>query len=775
MKMAEAERIKEAYERAARICSANRTKHVLNERPQIYWIAGSSDFWFERDTALDEAKLGKEYCRYCHEEKAVKSLFDHEHFRKAIPELANHDIRDLPITVYEVDGKEGLLWFSAEPAEDEYVYDLAAETAEKLPAPLHVRGQELSPDRSYALYQQDGNLFLRDIASARHMQLTFDGGGTITYAERYRTCSEKAISENPRVMPPGLKWAPDSRRALSYRVDSSKASRLHLLQSVPIDGSKKPKDISYPYSFPMDEEILAAEVLLIDAYHGKVEPVLLEGKPLTLFTTSMFDAAGEQVKWSKDGKTAYLVRYDRYYKTAQAILIDAETCTARVAAEQSYDTFGFTEYYGMASQDHFLDSGLFYIPERKELVWLLEREEYGSLYVIDADSGRFKYELTPGDFTVRRIRYYDPETEILYFSASGIKEGIDPYYQYLCSVHISGGEINIISRQDADHLTIFQPDGAYFADTFSTLWTIPQTKVFNPDGEEVCHIVSADISRILEKGYIAPEPFTVLARDGKTKLYGILIKPYDFDPQKKYPVVDYVYGGSQRINVPKSFWFHEELGFDPMGGLQSLAQLGFVGIIVDGLATPLRGKSIHDAAYQKPEECCGLCDHVGAIRQLAEKYSWIDADRAGIWGSSGGGYAAVRALLQYPEFYKVGVSLCGNQDQQLYGTHWGDRWIGPYSEEAYYRQNNSNFVKNLEGCLLLIHGDMDDNVHPSSMMQLADALIKEGKDFDMLLYPNSNHGLDQYPFVMRKRWDFFVRNLLQVKPPRNFQIESIES
>lgn len=772
--MSEAERMKEAYTRAARICLANRTKHVLNERPVVHWIAGSEDFWFERDIVIDEEKLGKEYCRYCHGQKAVKKLFDHERFRLAIPELACHDVRDLPITVHEVDGIEEKLWFSVKDTEDEYLYDLAAETVEKLSVPLHAQGQELSPNRKYALYQRDGNLFLREAASDKHIQLTFDGGQDITYAERYRMCSEKATTETPRIMPLGLKWSADSRYALSYKIDAAKTSRLHLLQSVPIDGSPVPKDINYPYSFPMDEEILTAQVLLIDIKTKQVEPVLLGEEPLTLFTTSMFDAAGDQVKWSADGKTAYLVRYDRYYKNAQAVFIDVESRTARIAAEQSYETFGFTEYYGMAAQEKFLDSGLFYIPSRKELIWLLEREEYGSLYVIDADSGTFKYELTPGDFTVRRIRYYDPEAEIIYFSASGVKEGIDPYYQYLCSVPLGGGAVKVISKEDADHTTLFSPEGRYFVDTFSTLWTLPRTEVFDLHGEPLCHVAEADISRILEKGYIAPEPFTALARDGKTELHGILMKPYDFDPQKKYPVIDYVYGGSQRINVPKSFWFHEELGFDPMGGLQSLAHLGFVGIIVDGLATPLRGKSIHDMAYQKPEECCGLGDHVEAIRQLAAKYSWIDTDKVGIWGSSGGGYAAVRGLLDYPEVYKAGVSLCGNQDQQLYGTHWGDRWIGPYSQEAYYGQNNCNFVKNLQGHLLLVHGDMDDNVHPSSMMQLADALIKEGKDFDMLLYPNSSHGLDQYPFVIRKRWDFFVRNLLGCEPPRHFQIESIE-
>lgn len=759
-----------AYQRAAAIYNANEKIHVLNESIKENWIEGSDDFWFTRDVPDEDLEIKSRYERYDHEQGIVRPLFDHEQFAASLRSW-HEDSKplDLGVTIHEV--RDEKVYFSIKDTVGEFFYDLSSQVIQALRYELHKQDEVTSPDLKYSAFVQDCNCFIRDNETGKISQLTWDGRPDWDYAKRFNMVSELLLKKEPRAARPAIKWSPDSKTFLTYRRDSRRVDKLHLVQSSPLNGQPRPVGSSYAYSLPSDESILTAQVYLVDVDKKEARKVMLDGEVLELLLLSMFDSDDELLKWTDDGKEAYLVRYDRYFKTAQAIIIDAESGQARTAASHRYDTFGFTEYFGHASQEYFMDSGLLYLPGSRELIWLTEEEEGASLYCLDVDSGAFKTNLTPGPYCVRKIRYWDPDRQELYFSASGKEAGIDPYYQFLYRLTLNTGELVRISRDDAEHRIRFHKKGLYFIDSYSTIQTAPISEVCDREGETRCRLATADLSRIMDLGYITPQPFEALARDGKTRIYGILIKPHNFDPELKYPVVDYVYGGAQRINTPKAFEFHSGmLGPDPQGGLQSLAQLGFVGVIVDGLATPLRGKAIHDMTYGKAEECCGLEDHVHAIRQLAGQYSWIDADRVGIWGASGGGYATARGLLAFPDFYKVGVSLCGNHDQAKYHAHWGERWIGPYSEESYHDQANRNFADRLEGHLLLVHGDMDDNVHPSATMDLAKALIDANKDFDMLIYSNSAHGVGMFPYVVRRRWDYFVRHLLGQEPPKNFLI-----
>ncbi len=759
-----------AYQRAAAIYNANEKKHVLNESIKENWIQGSDDFWFSRDVLDDKGEVKSRYERYFHAERLVKPLFDHEQLAAALRTWNEKSkALDLGVTIHEV--RDEKLYFSIKDTVGEFLYDLDTQKIQALRYELHKKDEVTSPDLKFTAYVQDYNCFVRDNDTGKVSQLTRDGRPGWDYGQRFNMVSEGLLKKEPRVFPPAIKWSPDSKSFLTYRRDSRRVDDLHLVQSSPINKEPRPIGSAYPYSLPADEAILTAQVYLMDVEKKETRKIMLDGDILELLLLSMFDSDDDLLKWTEDSKEAYLVRYDRYFKTAQAIIIDRESGEARLAASHGYDTFGFTEYFGHASQEYFMDSGLLYLPQSRELIWLTEEEEGASLYRLDADTGAFKDNLTPGSYCVRRIRYWDPDKQDIYFSASGKEADVDPYYQFLYCLNLETGDLVKLSQEDGEHRVRFHKKGLYYIDSYSTIQTAPKTQVCDREGQVLCHLATADLSRIMDLGYVTPEPFQALARDGKTPIYGILIKPHDFDPTKKYPLVDYIYGGAQRINTPKAFEFHAGmLGPDPQGGLQSLAQLGFVGLIVDGLATPLRGKAIHDMTYGKAEECCGLEDHVHAIRQLAERFSWIDLDRVGIWGASGGGYATARALLQFPDFYKVGVSLCGNHDQAKYHAHWGERWIGPYSKESYHNQANRNFADQLKGHLLLIHGDMDDNVHPSATLDLADALIDANKDFDMLIYPNSAHGVGMFPYVVRRRWDYFVRHLLGQKPPHNFLI-----
>lgn len=763
--------MQQAYERASSLYQLCNEKCVLNERPTVNFIKGTQDFWYAQDFWSDDGEAGVRYVRFDFAQGKTVPLFDHKALLAAIAPYCEEEakLHKLPVEnpVFEQPNK---LYFNIKKAVGEFVFDTEANTLDVLRFPKHSLEEVTSPDGKHSLYIQNHNIFTRDNETGKERQLTKDGCENLDYGLRFLSVSEELLSATPAKRRPALVWSPNSKYFITYRADRRLLGNLHLMQSVPKDGSARPNGPAYPYALPGDEHILEGEVYIGDIEAGTVQKVSLNGNPIVLYLLAMFDADTNQVKWTDDTDEAYLVRYDRFFKTITCIVVDAPTCTAKVIMEETYSTFGFVEYYGSAGQEGYTEPSICYLPKSGELLWHSETEGWSALYLYDLKTGLKKRRYTQDGTTFRRLKYVDQAKREIYFTAGGGEAGMDPYYQILYKAHMDTGEVTRITSENAEHFVRIQPEGLYFIDTYSTVQTIPQTTVCNMAGQTLCTLEQADISKI-QPLFITPEPFEALARDGKTKIYGILIKPYDFDPSKKYPVIDYIYGGAQRINVPKAFEFNTNIGFNPFGSLEYYAHLGFVGIIVDGLATPLRSKEIHDYIYEKAEECCGIADHVCAIQQLAAQNPWMDIDRVGMWGASGGGYATARALLEFPEFYKVGVSLCGNHDQARYHAHWGERWIGQYSPEKYEKQANHTLAANLEGKLLLIHGDMDDNVHPGATIKLIDALIEANKDFDSLIYPNSAHAVARFSYVMRKKWDYFVTHLLGAVPPKNFDIK----
>lgn len=761
-----------AYQRAADIYNVNAKKCTLNERVKENWIIGSEDFWYAKDIENEQKEIGTRYTRYCHARVQEEPLFDHEQLAGLIAPcwVEKADPFKLPITVHEVNDVLGLVYFSIKGAVGGFTYDLRQETISLLRFDIHAKDEVVSPDKAYSAFVKDHNIFCRNNQTGKVVQMTFDGKECLDYALRFGVPTAELLKENPEPARPGIVWSPDSQYFITYRTDRRLLDELYLVQSAPRKGRARPIGVTYPYALPGDEHILEAELYVGDMASTQVKKILVDGQPVILFILSMFGADSGQVKWTEDGRFAYLVRHDRFFKNLQCIIVDAETKDAWIAVNDTYDTFGFTDYFGSASQETFSEANVRYLPETEELIWLSEIDGWASFYLYDTQTGQLKRKLTTGEWVARRIKHVDEKNRLLYFTGAGLEPGVDPYYQFLYRVCLDTAELQRISQEPAEHFVRFSPNGSYYLDTFSTVQSVPRTMVRALEGRELLLLATADISRIIDKGFAFPEPFTTIARDGETPIYGVIIKPHNFDPSKKYPVIDYIYGGSHRINTPKAFEFGHSPGSNPLGGLQSLAQLGFVGIILDGFATPLRSKRIHDYVYGNAEECCGLQEHVLAIQQLAQRHPWIDVDRVGVWGASGGGYGTVRALLEFPEVFKVGVSLCGNHDQAKYHAHWGERWLGEYSEELYESQANHSRADQLQGQLLLVHGDMDGNVHPSSTMKLVEALIAANKDFDLLLYPNAAHGVGRLPYVIRRKWDYFVKHLLGLEPPRNFLI-----
>ena len=352
------------------------------------------------------------------------------------------------------------------------------------------------------------------------------------------------------------------------------------------------------------------------------------------------------------------------------------------------------------------------------------------------------------------------------------RERGDPYFQYLYRVGLDGGGVELLTPDSANHSVSLSPDGKYVVDTYSTP-VIPPVTVLRDreDGRSLLTIEEADISRLQESGWQPPMPFSVKARDGETDLYGLLFRPMNFDSDQSYPIVNYLYPGPQSGSVgSRSFRASHR-------DLQAIAELGFVVVELDAMGTPGRSKTFHEAYYGNMGDN-GLPDQITGIRQLADRYPWMDIDKVGIYGHSGGGFAAAAAIMRYPDFYDVAVSQAGNHDQRNYEDDWGEKWQGllveyPDGTTNYDNQANQLLAENLKGKLLIAHGTLDSNVPPSNTMLVVNALIAANKDFDLVLMPNRRHGFGNEPYMMRRRWDYFVRHLLDAEPPAGYQIGEV--
>lgn len=370
-----------------------------------------------------------------------------------------------------------------------------------------------------------------------------------------------------------------------------------------------------------------------------------------------------------------------------------------------------------------------------------------------------KQQVTKGAFVVREIEYIDEENRRIFFTASGRETNRDLYLEHLYSVNFDGTGLKLLTPEPADNDIDFSPGYRYFVDTCSHVDLKPVSVLRkSSDGSVITRLEEAGIKDLKATGWQHPEPFKVKARDGKTDIYGVVYRTSNFDPQKKYPVIDGTYSGPQAVRTPKSF----RGGY--RNGDQPLVELGFIVVNIDGLGTAGRSKAFQDYSWKNLGDIGGP-DHIKAIREMAEKYPYMDTTRVGIYGHSVGGYDAARALLKFPDFYKMGVSSSGNHDHRIAKAFWPELYMDYPDEKHYDEQSNFKLAGNLEGKLLLVHGDMDDNVHPAETIRMADALIKTGKYFDMLIMANKKHGLgSENNYFTIKRWNYFVEHLLGAEP-----------
>ncbi|MBL8270020.1 S9 family peptidase [Steroidobacter sp.] len=624
----------------------------------------------------------------------------------------------------------------------------------------------LSPDGRWSAHISKYNLYLRDTASGRDTALTQDGETAYDYASAPGSPDPGIVSGLlGRVRPAQVLFSPDSRKLLTYRLDQRQVGQLHLVQTK--NGSRSVLH-SYPSALPGDEYVPQSELMLFDVTTG--QRLRLDAPKLpTMFHSLLEEGARYRKMWWNDSSTrVYFIEDQRGYKGVRLYSADVRTGETRKVFEEHSDT-----YLSLDITVRLIDDG-------KLILWASERDGWNHLYLIDSETGQIRNRVTEGAWVMRSVEWIDQRERWIYFIGSGREAGRDPYYRHLYRVRFDGSGLQLLTPENADHDLQFSPSGKFFTDTYSRVDAAPVSVLRSAKGKLVSKFSSANIDALLRTGWKFPEPFTAKARDGVTDIYGLILRPSNFDPARRYPVIDDVYPGPQHAKVFKSF------SVEPPSALwaQATAELGFIVVLIDGKGTPYRSRAFREASFGNMGEAGGLEDHIAVLKQLASKYSFLDLDRVGIYGNSGGGYATARALLKYPEFYKVGVAAAGNHDQRTYIAPWGERWQGyPVDAESYRLQANSTLAQNLKGKLLLVHGDMDDNVPVGNTLQLANALIEANKDFDMLILPNRDHvfadvtkpevatarakaGIfEADPYFLRKRWDYFVRYLLGVEPP----------
>jgi dipeptidyl aminopeptidase/acylaminoacyl peptidase len=464
------------------------------------------------------------------------------------------------------------------------------------------------------------------------------------------------------------------------------------------------------------------------------------------------------VQWSPDGSNFAFVSTSRDHKREQVRLADARTGAIRDVFEETVPTF-YESGNGRINWH--------YLAESHEVIWFSERDNWGQLYLYDFETGGLKHQITHGEGNVTQLMRVDPKNRMLYFLGVGREKGRDPYFIHLYRIGFDGKNLALLTPENANHEVSLSPSGRFFVDSYSKPDVPPVAVLRDADGRLVTALEKADISRLLATGWKPPVPFTVKARDGVTELYGLMFKPSVFDASRKYPIVNHIYPGPQTGSVgSRSFSVAR-------GDCQSLAELGFIVVEIDGMGTPWRSKKFHEAYFGNMGDNT-LPDQVTGMKQLAQRFSWIDIDRAGIYGHSGGGYATADAMFRYPDFFKVGISEAGNHDNRVYEDDWGEKWQGLLTRKDgttnYDDQANQNIAKNLKGHLLLAHGTMDNNVPPTNTLLVVNELIKANKDFDLIMLPNRGHGFGNEPYMVRRRWDYFVRYLLGAAPPRGYEL-----
>jgi dipeptidyl aminopeptidase/acylaminoacyl peptidase len=702
---------------------------VVAMRVDPHWYAGGNRFWYRADRADG-----------MHEFVAVDPApgmrgpaFDHARVAAALTRATEkpHEALRLPFERIEM-ADDGTIRFDV--AEKGWRYDPATDTLEPGPRlePLPVTGlfgrgrrrmgrsprTTESPDGKYVAFLKDHNLHLRDRKSDDVVALSTGGAADDLYDAR-------------------VYWSPDSTKLVALRTKKGDERKVYLIESSPRD-QLQPKLQSYDYLKPGDK-LTVGKPHLFDVAAGKEIPVSDElfGNPWSI----------EEFAWSADSSRFTFLYNQRGHQVLRLLAIDAATGAVQTVIDEHSDTF--IDY----SQKMFRHD----IAETGELLWASERDGWNHLYLYDGRAGALKNAITQGPWVVRGVEHVDEATRQIWFRAGGIRPGQDPYYIHYARVNFDGTDLVTLTEGEGTHEVVFSPDRRFLIDTYSRVDLPPVTELRRGgDGTLICVLEEADASALRATGWQAPERFVAKGRDGATDIHGVIYRPTNFDAVKKYPVIEQIYAGPQGAFVPKRF--------ASVHSGQVLAELGFIVVQVDGMGTNWRSKAFHNVCWKNLGDA-GFPDRILWMKAAAMQYPCMDLDRVGVYGGSAGGQNAVGALLFHGDFYKVAVADCGCHDNRMDKIWWNEAWMGWPIGPEYAASSNVTNAHKLRGKLLLTVGELDRNVDPASTMQVVNALIKAGKDFDFVVFPGAGHGAGSSRYGERRRRDFFVRHLLKIEPP----------
>ena len=749
------------YARAEKMMNYNTSPLVDHGPVRPNWIAGDK-FWYRVTTAA-----GSEFILVDPAKGAGAPAFQHQNLAAALAAAAGakYDAGHLPFTEIEFsDDLQSVKFYAANQA---WICDVNGTKCAKDATAARRSGggrggrggrggpggggrnEVLSPDGKRAVFIRDFNLWVREVATGAETQLTKDGVKDFGYATDNAGWSR---SERPIV-----RWSPDSRKLATFQQDQRGVGEMYLVDT----RVGHPNLSAWKYPLPGDDVVTTIQRVVIDVADPHV--VRLKLPPDQHRSTLCDDVAcrGDwgDVQWSPDGSRVAFVSTSRDHKLEKLREADALTGEVRDVLEEKVSTF-FESGNGRVNWK--------YLPASDEVIWFSERDNWGQLYLYDLRSGKLKHPITTGEGNVTQLLRVDEKARLAYFLGVGKEKGRDPYFVHFYRAGLDGQSQMLLTPENAMHEISLAPDGSYFTDNYSKPDVAPVSVLRDSGGKLVAHLEKADLSRLLATGWKPPVPITVKARDGVTDLYGLMYKPSNFDQTKKYPIVNHIYPGPQTGSVRGRSFSADR------GDMQALAELGFIVVEIDGMGTPWRSKKFHEAYFADMGDNT-LPDQVAGMKELAQRYPWIDLERAGIYGHSGGGFATADAMFRYPDFFKVGISEAGNHDNRDYEDDWGEKWQGllerkPDGSTNYDNQANQNIAKNLKGHLLLAHGTMDNNVPPYNTLLVVNELIKANKDFDLIMLPNRGHGFGNEPYMVRRRWDYFVRYLLGAEPPREYEL-----
>ena len=621
------------------------------------------------------------------------------------------------------------------------------------------RDEFLSPNGNLVAFIDNYNLWIRDLKTNKKTQLTFDGKEDYGYATNNAGWIK---SEGPV-----LKWSPKSDKIATFRQDARGVGEMYLTTT----NVGHPKLQSWKYALPGDEKIFEIERLIIDLKNNNIVRLNMENDFQRSTTTDHIagrDGELLDTQWNEDGSKLAFISSSRDHKMANLKIANTKTGQVSSVFKETVDTY-YESGLGSENWKVLFDSD--------EFIWYSEKDNWGHLYLYDLKTKQLKNRITKGNWLVRKLLHIDENKRELFFTAGGREKG-NPYHVYLYKINFDGSGLKCLTPEKGTHIINPSPNWNYFVTTYSTTKNPPTSILKDKNGKTLLQLSISNIDELQSNGWQEPIEFNVKARDDKTDLYGLLYLPSYYKSDKKYPVLNYIYPGPQSGSVGNYSFMIARRDF------QALAELGFVVVAVDAMGTPGRSKSFHDAYYGNMGDN-GLPDNIKTIQQLSKKYTAMDLSKVGIWGHSGGGFASTGALLRYPEFYDVAVSSSGNHDNRNYEADWGEKWHGlmnhidlnsndndseyDFKKTNYDSQANQLLVENLKGKLLIAHGMLDDNVPPSNTMLVVEELIKANKDFDLILFPNKRHGYgDMSNYMMRRKWDFFVKHLKGIEPPKNF-------